>query len=99
VEEGNLRLYGANGAGKSTTIKILTGMLSITSGNAVINGYNVIEHPEKVKRFIGYVPGSGDLFLSLTPLDFLQFVCKMYDIDRSTSRKRINIFLKCSTEK
>lgn len=94
VEQGEICGYiGANGAGKSTTIKILAGMLGVTSGKAVINGYDVIEHPEKVKRFIGYVPESGDLFLSLTPQDFLEFVCKMYDLDRSTSQKRIQSFL------
>jgi ABC-2 type transport system ATP-binding protein len=94
IEQGEICGYiGANGAGKSTTIKILAGMMGITSGKAVINGYDVIEHPEKVKRFIGYVPESGDLFLSLTPLDFLEFVCKMYDIDKNTCNKRIHSFL------
>lgn len=94
IEQGEICGYiGANGAGKSTTIKILAGMMGITSGRAVINGYDVIEHPDKVKRFIGYVPESGELFLSLTPFDFLSFVCKMFEIDKSTSHKRIHSFL------
>jgi ABC-2 type transport system ATP-binding protein len=94
IEKGEICGYiGTNGAGKSTTIKILAGMLGMTSGSAIINGYDVKEHPEKVKRFIGYVPESGELFLSLTPFDFLEFVCKMYDIDKPSYLKRINSFM------
>jgi len=94
VEEGEICGYiGANGAGKSTTIKILAGMLNATSGRAVINGYDTTEHPEIVKKLIGYVPESGDLFLSLTPFDFLEFVCRMYNVDKSTYVRRIHSFI------
>lgn len=94
IEPGEVCGYlGANGAGKSTTIKILCGMLSATSGSVIVNNFNVIEHPEKVKRIIGYVPESGALFLSLTPYDFLEFVCKMYDMDKEVYKHRIFSFL------
>lgn len=94
IEKGEVCGYvGANGAGKSTTIKIICGMLSATSGNAVVNGINVSEHPQKVKRIIGYVPESGALFLSLTPYDFLEFVCRMYDMDKVTYNHRIQSFM------
>ena len=93
IEQGEICGYiGANGAGKSTTIKILTGILNPTSGKAVINGFDTAENPEKVKRSIGYVPESGDLFLSLTPFDFLEFVCKMFDVDKTSYVKRIYTF-------
>lgn len=94
IEQGEVCGYvGANGAGKSTTIKIICGMLSATSGNAEVNGINVAEHPDKVKRIIGYVPESGALFLSLTPYDFLEFVCKMYDMDKAVYNHRIYSFM------
>ncbi|MCI0448759.1 MAG: ABC transporter ATP-binding protein [Chlorobi bacterium] len=94
IEEGEICGYlGPNGAGKTTTIKILSAMISPTSGSVVINGYNVFEYPNKVKKIIGYVPESGALFLSLTPYDFLEFVCKMYDMDKRIYNKRIFNFM------
>lgn len=94
IEPGEICGYlGANGAGKSTTIKILTGMISADSGSAVINGINVFENPNKVKKIIGYVPESGEMFLSLTPFDFLEFVCRIYDIEKPVYIKRIYDFM------
>src|SRR5438552_12901668 len=94
IEPGEICGYlGANGAGKSTTIKILTGMISADSGSVVINGINVFENPNKVKKIIGYVPESGEMFLSLTPYDFLEFVCKIYDIEKNVYIKRIYDFM------
>jgi ABC-2 type transport system ATP-binding protein len=94
IEEGEVCGYlGANGAGKSTTIKILTGMLRADSGNAVVGGINVFQEPQKVKKIIGYVPESGALFQSLTPFDFLEFVCKMYAIDKNVYIRRIFDFM------
>jgi ABC-2 type transport system ATP-binding protein len=94
VERGEVCGYiGANGAGKSTTIKIMCGMLSSTSGNVLINGINIAEKPNEVKKIIGYVPESGALFLSLTPYDFLEFVCRMYDTDKQVYDHRIFRFM------
>lgn len=94
IERGEVCAYlGANGAGKSTTIKIICGMLSASSGSAYVNGLNVAEFPNRVKKIIGYVPESGELFLSLTPYDFLEFVCRMYDIDKEVYNHRIFSFL------
>lgn len=94
VEKGEICGYlGANGAGKSTTIRILTGMLTADSGNVVVNGYDIFEVPQKVKRIIGYVPESGAVFQSLTPYEFLEFVCRIYDIDKDVYERRINEFM------
>ncbi len=94
VEPGEVCGYlGANGAGKSTTIKILTGMISADSGTAAINGINVFEEPNRVKKIIGYVPESGEMFLSLTPFDFLEFVCRIYDIEKNIYTRRIFDFM------
>ena len=94
VERGEVCGYiGANGAGKSTTIKIMCGMLSPTSGNVLVNGINIAEKPNEVKKIIGYVPESGALFLSLTPYDFLEFVSRMYDIEKQVYYHRIFSFM------
>lgn len=84
---------GSNGAGKSTTIKILCGILEADSGEVTVNGFSYRTDAEKIKRSIGYVPESGALFLSLTPLDFLEFVCRMYDIPKDIYLKRIFGFM------
>lgn len=84
---------GSNGAGKSTTIKILCGMLKANSGEVNVNGFDYKTEPEKIKRSIGYVPESGALFLSLTPHDFLEFVSRMYDIPKDIYTKRIYGFM------
>lgn len=94
TEPGEVCGYlGSNGAGKSTTIKIMCGMLEATSGNVNINGFNIKEEPEAVKKMIGYVPESGALFLSLSPFDFLEFVCRMYDIEKNVYVQRIYSFM------
>ena len=59
------RLAGANGAGKSTTIKMLTGMLIATSGTAEVGGFDVVKDPLSVKRIIGYVPKPVRVFEKL----------------------------------
>jgi ABC-2 type transport system ATP-binding protein len=94
VEQGEVCGYlGANGAGKSTTIKIVTGTMSADSGRAVVGGFDVFSTPGKVKKIAGYVPESGALFLSLTPWDFLEFTCKIYDMDKQTYTRRIYEFM------
>ena len=94
IAEGEVCGYlGANGAGKSTTIKILTGMIKPDSGYVEINGINVLESGQKAKKIMGYVPESGSMFLSLTPYDFLEFVCKIYEMEKSVYHKRIYDFM------
>ena len=51
-----LGFLGPNGAGKSTTMNILTGFISSTSGTVKVSGFDVLEHPEEVKKRIGYLP-------------------------------------------
>ena len=94
VEQGEVCGYlGANGAGKSTTIKILIGMLSCDAGNVQLSGINVFEKPQSVKKIIGYVPESGAIFQSLTPYDFLEFVSRIYDLDKPVFERRIYDFM------
>ena len=70
VERGEIFGYlGANGAGKSTTIRMLCGLLAPTSGDAVVAGHRVSESPEKVKAAIGYMSQRFSLYLDL-PVEF-----------------------------
>jgi len=90
VRKGEICGYiGPNGAGKTTTIKILTGIIKPTSGTAYIDGINVKENPDDVKKIIGYVPESGAIFETLTPVEFLTFVGKIYKMSESEITRNI----------
>ena len=77
-----------NGAGKSTTIKILTGMVLPTSGNAAILGHDVVDDAVAAKQITGVVSEDGALFERLTGAEYLEFVGRMYGMERPTIRER-----------
>jgi ABC-2 type transport system ATP-binding protein len=79
---------GPNGAGKSTTIKMLTGLLAPTSGEVQILGMDLVKNGPEVKRHIGVVPEGMGLFVRLTGLEYLNFVGRMYGLDRFTTALR-----------
>src|SRR4030065_1953994 len=71
-------LLGPNGAGKTTTIRILSGLLKPTSGNALIMGNDVVKKPVEVKKSIGVVPETSNLYPELTCFDNLVFAGRLY---------------------
>ena len=79
---------GPNGAGKSTTIKMLTGLLAPTGGTVRILGEDLNANPIEVKRNIGVVPEGMALFGRLTASEYLNFVGRMYGLDKGTTRQR-----------
>ena len=79
---------GPNGAGKSTTIKMLTGLLAPTAGRIRLLGLDLAQHPVEVKRQIGVVPEGMALFDRLTGAEYLNFVGRMYGLDRATAAHR-----------
>ena len=84
---------GPNGAGKSTTIKMLTGLLAPTAGSMDLLGLDFATHPVEVKRQIGVVPEGMGLLERLTGSEYLQFVGRMYGLDRATTQRRANELL------
>ena len=64
---------GANGAGKSTTLKVMTGYLSATSGNVYVNDLNIQEHTHKIQKQIGYLPELNPLYSEMRVYDLLEF--------------------------
>ncbi len=81
---------GANGAGKSTTIKMLCGLLEPTSGMANVAGFDVIKKPEEVKRHIGYMCQKYSLYQEFTPFENLKFFGGIYGLKGQQLTKRVN---------
>jgi len=84
---------GRNGAGKSTTLRMLTGILEPTAGSAQVCGFDLQTRSLEVKRRVGFVPESGAVFESLTGLEYLETVAALYGIPERAARKRIEQFL------
>src|SRR5881394_3252945 len=84
---------GANGAGKSTTIRMLCGLLEPTSGTAVVGGVDVSRDPEGVKRRIGYMSQRFSLYEALTVDQNIRFFAGIYGLsrDKLESRRRFVI--------
>lgn len=94
VEAGQFfGFLGPNGAGKSTTIRMLTGLLAASAGRVELLGMDLGQDPVEVKRQIGVVPEGLALFDRLTGSEFLNFVGRMYGLDRATAAQRTNELL------
>ncbi len=91
VEKGEIFGYlGANGAGKSTTIRMLCGLLSPTSGVAIVAGSDVGKRPDLVKKSIGYMSQKFSLYLDLTVQQNLEFFGGIYGAMGRELRARID---------
>ena len=94
VKKGEVFGYlGPNGAGKSTTIKILSGLTEQTSGTAIIDGLNVLRERVEIKKRIGVVPETSNLYPELNVHENLLFVSKLYHVPRTTREEKINELL------
>ncbi len=80
---------GANGAGKSTTIRMLCGILAPTSGNGKVGGFDVQTQPEQIKTVIGYVSQRFSLYSDLTVTENLLFYGQIYGLEGTALSTRI----------
>lgn len=79
---------GANGAGKSTTIRMLCGILKPTSGDAIVGGFSVMNQPEKVKQQIGYMSQRFSLYNDLTVEENINFFGSIYGLSNRILEER-----------
>jgi ABC-2 type transport system ATP-binding protein len=90
VEKGEvLGFLGPNAAGKSTTMRMITGFLPPTSGKAVVGGHTVQEHPLRAQQKIGYLPENAPVYRDMTVWGFLDFIAEIRGL--SGKKKRIRI--------
>jgi ABC-2 type transport system ATP-binding protein len=90
VERGEIvGFLGPNGAGKSTTMNIVTGYLSSSEGTVTVDGLDVLDHPEEVKRRIGYLPENPPLYTELTVNEYLRFVGEIKKLSRGELKRNM----------
>lgn len=82
-------LLGHNGAGKSTTLKCMTGVLPFSSGEIVINGYNIKQNPVKAKYTFGFVSDKHDVFVKLTGEQYINFMADAYGVSAKDRKERL----------
>jgi len=80
---------GANGAGKSTTLKIMTGFLAPTSGNVFLDEQNIHEHSLEIRRQIGYLPELNPLYGEMKVYDYLEFTSQIREMERDDFLKSL----------
>ncbi|UPA30968.1 ABC transporter ATP-binding protein [Terrisporobacter glycolicus] len=86
VKRGEIIGYiGGNGAGKSTTVKIMLGIVDGYEGDVIIFDKNIKNTKGEYKKKIGYVPEVSDVYESLTAMEYLNFIGQLYDLDLDTS--------------
>lgn len=97
VKEGQIfGFIGENGAGKTTLIKSIVGIHDFDSGDILINNISIKKDPVSCKKSIAYVPDNPDIYPNLRGIDYLNFICDMYEVplsERTSSiEKYANIF-------
>lgn len=93
VNDGEIvGFIGLNGAGKTTAIKMMTGILQPDKGTIKVNGYDIVKDSLKAKQIIGYIADSPDMFLKLTGMEFINFIANIYKVPLDVRKKRIKEF-------
>lgn len=88
LEKGEiLGLLGPNGAGKTTTMRIITGYLYPSSGSVRVGGYDLFDHPQTVRRHIGYLPEIPPLYPEMNVQGYLEFVARLKGVQKQAVAK------------
>ena len=94
VSEGEIfGLVGPDGAGKTTTMRLLTAIMEPTSGDAWVAGHHIVQQPEAVKEAIGYMSQRFGLYPDLTVMENIDFYADVYDVPRRGRKEKIDRLL------
>ena len=95
VNNGEIFAFiGHNGAGKTTTIKSIVGILDFEEGDILINGKSIKKSPIECKKQMAYVPDNPDLYENMKAIDFINFICDMYEVSKEVREENINKYAK-----
>lgn len=95
IKDGEIfGFIGHNGAGKTTMIKSLVGILNFDNGDILINNKSIKEDPIACKLEMAYVPDNPDLYENMKAIDFINFVCDMYETEESVRKENIEKYSK-----
>lgn len=83
-------LLGANGAGKTTTLRMLATILQPTDGTAIVEGYDVVEQPEKARASVGFLSTATALYPRLTAQEMVEYFGRLNGLDEATLKRRID---------
>src|SRR5271170_3781389 len=86
-------LLGENGAGKSTTMRILSCFMPATSGTVRVAGFDVFHEADEVRRRIGYMPENNPLYLEMRVREYLKFRARLKGLGWRKSRERVAIVM------
>lgn len=95
IEDGQICAFiGHNGAGKTTTLKAVAGIIDFDDGEILIDKIDIVKHPILAKKRLSYVPDNPLLYEHLKGIDYLNFVCDIFDIDENFRRSQIEFYSK-----
>ncbi len=88
IDSGEIFAFiGHNGAGKTTMIKSIIGILDFEEGDILIDGKSIRKEPIECKKIMAYVPDNPDLYENMKAIDFINFICDIYDVSESKRRE------------
>ncbi len=90
IKDGEIvGFLGRNGAGKSTTMNMITGFIEPTEGDIIVNGHSIYLNPKKVKSQIGYMPEGTPLYSDLTVKEFINYMAELKSIPRKERKAAV----------
>ena len=94
VKDGEIFAFiGHNGAGKTTTLKSILGILDFEEGDILINGKSIKKEPIACKMQMAYVPDNPDLYENMKAIDFINFICDMYEVNKKQRKEKIEKYV------
>ena len=95
VNDGEIFAFiGHNGAGKTTLIKSIVGIHSFDEGDILINGKSIKSEPIACKKEMAFVPDNPELYEQMKAIDFINFICDIYEVPQNTREKNIKKYAK-----
>ena len=95
VKDGDIFAFiGHNGAGKTTLIKSIVGIHDFDEGDILIDGMSIKDNPVECKKLMAYVPDNPETYEHMKAIDYINFICDMYEIDTETRKNKIKKYAK-----